>query len=149
MRLAALAAALIALWVLLVWHLCQPPHTSSAPAVPVGEAARPMQARPESPSLVSGRVHAASRSRTPMRAGRRLPPILLRIRHCESHDDYRAENPHSTASGAWQVVDGTWNHFRGYRHAADAPRWVQDAQALALYLDRGTAPWNASRGCWA
>lgn len=85
----------------------------------------------------------ASRSR------RALPAVLLRIRWCESRDRYDAENPRSTASGAWQILDGTWNHFRGYHHASDAPRLVQDQKALLLYRDRGTQPWNASRRCWS
>lgn len=82
---------------------------------------------------------------------------MLRIRSCESGDGRgsyhyhgpRAENPRSTASGAWQIIDGTWNRFHGYRHASHAPRWVQDLKALALYKDRGTQPWDASRSCWA
>jgi hypothetical protein len=75
--------------------------------------------------------------------------VLLRIRHCESHDNYRAQNRHSSASGAWQIIDGTWNGYRGYTRAVHAPRRIQDAKALALYADRGTQPWNASRRCWA
>lgn len=95
------------------------------------------------------RARKASRSRAPITRAGTLPHVLQRIRHCEGHDDYRAENPHSTASGAFQVIDGTWHLFGGYRHASHAPRRVQDAQALALYADRGTQPWNASRRCWA
>jgi hypothetical protein len=64
-------------------------------------------------------------------------------------DDYRAENPASSASGAFQITRGTWNRFRGYPTAGSAPRRVQDAKALALYADRGTQPWDASRRCWS
>lgn len=101
---------------------------------------------PPSPVAVAGRVSrgilpAASRHR-------HLPAVLLRIRWCESRDDYRAENSRSTAAGAWQILDGTWNGHRGYHHASHAPRWVQDEKALLLYLDRGTSPWDASRSCW-
>lgn len=102
------------------------------------------------------RAREASRSRlgTPKTAASSgtLPLILQRIRKCESANHYHgplAENPTSTASGAFQITDGTWNGFAGYHHAADAPRSVQDAKALALYRDRGTQPWNATRGCWA
>ena len=53
----------------------------------------------------------------------------MRVRSCESgpdgyatdgraHDyNYTEENSSSTASGAWQFVDGTWNDFMGYSHA--------------------------------
>lgn len=83
-----------------------------------------------------------------------LPPVMVRIRTCESGDhhgsyDYTAQNKVSSASGAWQIIDGTWNRFKGYRKARHAPRWVQDLKAMMLYRDRGTQPWNASRHCWA
>lgn len=89
-----------------------------------------------------------------------LPAVLRRVRSCESGPagyatggragdyDYTAENAHSTASGAWQVLRGTWGGFRGYRTAGAAPRAVQDEFALRLYAEQGTRPWNASRGCW-
>lgn len=89
-----------------------------------------------------------------------LPTLLLRIRSCESGPngyathgwafdaDYHATNPRSTASGAWQVLRGTWDHYRGYDTAQDAPVSVQDAFAVELYAARGTQPWTASRPCW-
>ena len=77
-----------------------------------------------------------------------LPPLLLKIRRCESHDDYTAQNPVSTASGAYQVLDSTWQRFGGYVRAKDAPRWVQDEKALLLFRQRGSEPWEASEACW-
>lgn len=79
---------------------------------------------------------------------------MIRIRSCESGDghgsyDYRAENPSSTASGAWQIIDGTWGGYGGYHHASSAPRDVQDARAMQIYRESGTRPWNASRRCWS
>lgn len=61
-------------------------------------------------------------------------PIVM----CESGGNYKAENPTSTASGAYQIIDGTWNGFGGYRHAADAPRNVQDLKAAII--------WNGGKG---
>lgn len=104
--------------------------------------------------------HASRSARTPVRAAMpsiRLPRVMLRIRGCESgsgpnspghYHGPRAENPSSSASGAWQIIDGTWNGYGGYRHASHAPRHVQDRKAMLLYADRGTQPWNASRDCW-
>lgn len=99
-------------------------------------------------------------------AHRQFPATMNRIRGCESGDgdrnqkrahpgNYKAENPRSTASGAWQILDGTWQgvgnvpESKKYRHASHAPRSVQDDVAWAIYLDRSTSPWNSSRGCWA
>lgn len=77
----------------------------------------------------------------------------LRIRSCESGDghgsyNYRAENSRSTASGAWQFLDSTWDGFGGYHHAASAPPVVQDRKARLTFDASGYSPWNASRSCW-
>ena len=77
----------------------------------------------------------------------------LRIRSCESGNghgsyDYRAHNPTSTASGAWQVLDSTWGGFMGYARAAEAPEQIQDRFAKNLFDAQGTSPWLASNGCW-
>lgn len=77
-----------------------------------------------------------------------LPLILKTIRYCESKDNYLAENRRSTASGAYQALDGTFNNYQGYARAKDAPKYVQDQFALELYQRRGTSPWNASKSCW-
>jgi transcription elongation factor len=52
---------------------------------------------------------------------------------CESHGDIHAENPSSSASGKWQIVNGTWGNFMGYPTAASAPEWVQDERARQIY----------------
>ena len=77
-----------------------------------------------------------------------VPAVLARIRGCESGGRYNAQNPRSTASGAYQFLDSTWNGFGGYRRAMNAPPGVQDAAALALFQRAGTSPWSASRSCW-
>lgn len=70
------------------------------------------------------------------RVGGDLPP--LHVVMCESGGSYTAENPRSTASGRYQIVDSSWNGYRGYSHAADAPPDVQDAKAREM--------WNGGRG---
>ena len=65
--------------------------------------------------------------------------ILETIRTLESGGDYAAESRSSSASGAYQFVDGTWAGYGGYRRASAAPADVQDAKAaehLAAILDR-------------
>jgi hypothetical protein len=65
--------------------------------------------------------------------------ILETIRTLESGGDYAAESRSSSASGAYQFIDGTWAGYGGYRHASAAPTSVQDTKAaehLAAILDR-------------
>lgn len=59
---------------------------------------------------------------------------------CENKGKITGKNPHSSASGKWQIVDGTWNDYRGYEHAQDAPESVQDDKAREL--------WAESHGHW-
>lgn len=73
---------------------------------------------------------------------------LACIKHHESDTSggYSAQNPNSTASGAYQVLDTTWNGYAGYARAIDAPPEVQDQWAREAIDASGTRPWNGS-GC--
>lgn len=51
------------------------------------------------------------------------------LRRVESGGNYQAKNKHTTASGAYQYTDGTWNNYGGYKSARYAPQAVQDARA--------------------
>lgn len=77
-----------------------------------------------------------------------MPAVMLRIRACESGNNYTAQNPSSTASGAYQFLDSTWAGFGGYARAMYAPASVQDQYALQEYNADGTSPWAASESCW-
>ena len=55
--------------------------------------------------------------------------ILATIRSLESGGSYTAQNPTSSASGAYQFKDATWASYGGFLHARDAPPAVQDAKA--------------------
>jgi len=88
-------------------------------------------------------------------------PSLTCIRHHESdrgpypHDNgYQAENPRSSASGAYQFIDGTWRSVlrsmgRGgeYSRAKYAPPFYQDMVALHLINSGGSSAWRGS-GCF-
>jgi hypothetical protein len=58
-----------------------------------------------------------------------MAAILAAIRAIESGGDYTAAARSSTASGAYQFLDSTWNGHGGYQRARDAPPPVQDAKA--------------------
>jgi hypothetical protein len=82
-----------------------------------------------------------------------VPPILLKIRWCESRDDYQAANPTSSARGAYQYLRGSWEWY-GYAERYGVPSAdlatpaEQDAAAVDTWQRSGTTPWNASKGCW-
>lgn len=91
----------------------------------------------------------------------RLDPFLTCVRHHESDRGQwpyvggysTAENPRSTASGAYQFLDSTWTvastqaGYGGYRRALDAPDWIQDAVAYDLAIVRGQRSHWHGTGC--
>lgn len=84
----------------------------------------------------------------------KLPLTLRRIGGCESAGsptakiNYKAQNPISTASGGFQFLDTTWNDYRGYKRAKDAPPSTQKRRAIIEYKRNGTNPWVSSKACW-
>ncbi len=80
--------------------------------------------------------------------GVNVPIVLLAIRCCESRNNYVAQNSVSTASGAYQFVDGTWAGQFGVSKARFATPAQQDTAAVRLWEARGTQPWDASSNCW-
>jgi hypothetical protein len=83
-----------------------------------------------------------------------LPTQLRRIGGCESTGRpdgplvWTAHNRTSGATGAFQYLRSTWNHFAGFIDAMLAPPSVQLDRALSDYRSQGTRPWRASAGCW-
>lgn len=75
-----------------------------------------------------------------------IPSILATIRHFESGNNYGAKSKSSTASGAYQIIDSTWNTWKksvpaatGYAHAYQAPAAIQDQVAgiqVANYINQ-------------
>lgn len=77
-----------------------------------------------------------------------LSGIAACIAKYESGGNPRAQNPHSTASGLFQFVNGTWNHFGGYARAMYAPVSVQ-LQKFYIVWDggRGASNWIVAPKC--
>jgi len=80
-----------------------------------------------------------------------LTDVMLCVREAESGGDYQAENPTSSASGAWQFIDSTWESVTGLPAPASAyPRDVQDAAAVELWAGgAGAGHWVTASGCGA
>ncbi len=74
-----------------------------------------------------------------------LADAMAALRMCESSGDYGA-NTGNGYYGAYQFALSTWNWlgYSGYPH--EAPPWVQDDAAVALYQIYGWSPWP---GCSA
>jgi hypothetical protein len=78
--------------------------------------------------------------------------ILLaeKIIQCESGWDYTAQNPNSTAYGAGQFLDGTWNYVQK-KWDIKLDRYNKEDQLYAmvrLLEEEGTRHWKASAHCW-
>jgi len=74
------------------------------------------------------------------------------ITSCESGGDPTAQNAHSTASGAFQFINGTWAAYGGLEFAPTAKQATYAEQLIVAeraYAAEGTSPWNASKSCWA
>ena len=82
------------------------------------------------------------------------PPggFLACVRRHESGGNYQAENPTSTASGAYQWLNSSWVSvsrmagYSGWGHAADAPPHIQDAVSIWAVNNGYKSAWNGT-GC--
>ena len=86
----------------------------------------------------AGQAAVIAHLQTPPEPPAHNPPggFLACVRRHESGGNYQAQNPTSTASGAYQYLRSTWRTMSaraghgGYPTARSAPPWVQDAVAV-------------------
>ncbi len=117
----------------------------SVESAPAEEATTTTTAPPTTVAADNGFVDAGH--------GVMVPPILLKIRFCESTDNYTAANPASSARGAYQFLTGSWAAYGhadryGVSQAHLASPAQQDEAALITWQADGTRPWLASKHCW-
>lgn len=83
-----------------------------------------------------------------------FPSLSALVQRYESGGNYAATNPTSTASGAYQFTNPTWNQYASqigvdtsqYPTAASAPPAVQDAVFQQAVAQRGLGDWTCP-GC--
>jgi hypothetical protein len=116
------------------WHAEQDRLAAEAAAREAAERAAQARQAPKAPRASQAPQQGSGR------CGGNLPPCS--VMQCESGGNIRAENPTSSASGKWQIIDGTWNGYGGYSRASDAPESVQDERAAQIYAGgRGRSQW--------
>lgn len=84
-------------------------------------------------------------------AGAAQADTLDAIEQCES-GGHNVKNATSSASGYYQIVNGTWAAYGGLAYAPTAQGATaaeQETVARRILAAAGTAPWNASKSCWA
>ena len=67
--------------------------------------------------------------------------ILAKIAKCESGGDPTAISADGRYRGKYQFSRATWEALGGEGDPAEADEATQDAMALKLFQERGTAPW--------
>ncbi len=74
-------------------------------------------------------------------------PIMLKVAMAESKLVPTAKNPHSSAKGLFQVLDGTWRDAGCTGNVLNEDDNI--ACARKLFEDSGLSPWEASREHWS
>jgi peptidoglycan hydrolase-like protein with peptidoglycan-binding domain len=86
--------------------------------------------------------HAAAESKL-RSSDRGATAVLARIAQCESGGDPTIVSSSGRYRGKYQFTRATWRSLGGTGDPAKASEAEQDRLALALYEQRGTAPWPA------
>lgn len=115
---------------------------SPAPTVTVTKKPKP------APTVTVTREVVVTRSKP--RTGVDAFLACVRAHESDTAGGYKAENPYSTASGAYQFIDSSWQAYSrmagysGWSHASYAPPSVQDAVARWVVVNKGHYPWKGT-----
>lgn len=87
---------------------------------------------------------SSRKARMTIKLNNDIHDVMWAIKMIESHGNYKARSKWSSASGAYQFIDSTWNNYEGYRRAYLAPNWVQDKR---MFYSLRSRFWD-KRGDW-
>lgn len=73
-------------------------------------------------------------------------PIMVDVARAESQFVPTAKNPKSTAKGVFQILDGTFKHYKCDGNVLNASDNIRCARKI--YDHEGTEPWNSSKDNW-
>lgn len=65
------------------------------------------------------------------RGYREIDRVRAAIAAKETGTDYKSRSQWSSASGAYQYIDSTWNNYEGYARAYLAPKEIQDRRMIS------------------
>lgn len=71
-------------------------------------------------------VKSSRKTRMTAKLNTGIYDVMWAIKMVESHGNYKAKSKWSSASGAYQFIDSTWNNYEGYDRAVYAPARIQD-----------------------
>lgn len=116
----------------------QTPAVPAQPSVPIEQIA--LITEPVTLTEDPGDVEAQVRAAFPD------APLMVSVARAESQFIPTAHNPHSSATGVFQILTGTWSAYHCTGTTTVAADNIRCARAI--YNDSGTAPWNSSKSSW-
>lgn len=73
-------------------------------------------------------------------------PLMVKVAQCESELVESAKNKNSSAKGIFQILDGTWEHFKCEGNVLNAEENIKCG--VKILAGQGLSAWSESFSCW-